>query len=244
MKSKFVIYTALFGDYDDLIEPIEKIDGCDYICFTDQIHLDSKIWTIKIVKEYSLSTNMMNRKLKLLPHLFLSNYEWSMYIDSNIGILGNPLELGEKYLKNFDLIMPKHFARNCLYAEGKACVLSGKTNYFETRKQLSFYRRDGYIKDFGLSENNIILRRHNEEAVIQIMDNWWSELNSWTKRDQLSLGYVLWKNKKNFNYMDESARNNTYFSYVPHKHYFKSRTFLSILKNQVRKLFFLMVMRG
>lgn len=29
MKNKFVVYTALFGNYDDLIEPKEKFEGCD-----------------------------------------------------------------------------------------------------------------------------------------------------------------------------------------------------------------------
>jgi len=30
MKNKLVIYTALFGDYDDLIEPKEKFEGCNF----------------------------------------------------------------------------------------------------------------------------------------------------------------------------------------------------------------------
>jgi hypothetical protein len=29
VKNKLVVYTALFGNYDDLIEPKEKFEGCD-----------------------------------------------------------------------------------------------------------------------------------------------------------------------------------------------------------------------
>lgn len=43
MKNKFVVYTALFGNYDDLIDPKENYEGCDFICFTDQKHLTSDI---------------------------------------------------------------------------------------------------------------------------------------------------------------------------------------------------------
>jgi len=43
MKNKLVVYTALFGDYDNLIEPKEKFEGCDFICFTDQKHLTSDV---------------------------------------------------------------------------------------------------------------------------------------------------------------------------------------------------------
>ncbi|KIM02620.1 MAG: hypothetical protein KN64_14615 [Sulfurovum sp. AS07-7] len=41
--------------------------------------------------------------------------------------------------------------------------------------------------------------------------DWWEELNTQTKRDQLSLAYVLWKNGENFNFMDENARGNKIF---------------------------------
>lgn len=61
-KNNFVVYTALFGDYDNLIDPKEKYEGCDFIYFTDQKHLKSDIWEIRIVEDIDLPLNMMNRK--------------------------------------------------------------------------------------------------------------------------------------------------------------------------------------
>ncbi len=61
-------------------------------------------------------------------------------------------------------------------------------------------------KNFGLGENNILFRKHNSDNIIKLMNDWWEELNTQTKRDQLSLAYVLWKNGENFNFMDENAR--------------------------------------
>ena len=43
------------------------------------------------------------------------------------------------------------------------------------------------------------------------MNDWWDELNTQTKRDQLSLAYVLWKNGEKFEYMDESVRGKKIF---------------------------------
>lgn len=214
--NKFVVYTALFGDYDDLIEPKEKFEGCDFICFTDQEHLKSDIWEIRLVKECDLPPNMMNRKYKIFPHIFLSEYEWSMYIDSNIAILKNPLELASKYLKKYNMVVPKHFARDCMYEEAKECVILGRTNYEETIKQMDSYRNDGFPERYGLGENNIILRRHNNENIVKIMNDWWNEINTHTKRDQLSLAYVLWKNGEKFVFMIESARGNRFFRMKPH----------------------------
>lgn len=214
MKNNFVVYTALFGDYDNLIDPKENYEGCDFVCFTDQEHLKSEIWEIRLVKDCDLSSNMMNRRYKLLPHLFLPEYEYSLYVDANIGIAATPLDLLEKYLLNNNLVLPKHFLRDCLYEESKECIIIGKSSFFSTVKQVYTYKHEGFPQHFGLSENNIILRKHNEIAIVKIMTNWWKECNEKTQRDQLSLGYVLWKEHINFYFMDESSRNNNIYFYL------------------------------
>jgi hypothetical protein len=211
MKNDFVVYTALFGGYDNLIDPNGKCEGCDFICFTDQKHLKSDIWEIRIIEECDLPSNMMNRKYKILPHLFLRNYKWSLYIDANVAILNNPLELANKYLDKYDITVPKHFARDCLYEEAKECVVHCKTKYDETKKQMSSYREEGFPEHFGLGENNVIFRKHNNKKVVKIMTDWWEELNTQTKRDQLSFAYVLWKNGEKFCFMDENARGGKFF---------------------------------
>lgn len=47
---KLVVYTTIFGDYDDLIEPGKKYKNCDFVCFTDNENLKLDIWKIKVVK--------------------------------------------------------------------------------------------------------------------------------------------------------------------------------------------------
>jgi len=233
IKNKLVVYTALFGDYDDLIEPKEKFEGCDFICFTDQKHLTSDVWEIRLIEECDLPPNMMNRKYKILPHLFLSEYEWSLYVDANIAIVGNPLELANKYLSKYDMAVPKHFARECVYDEARECVILGKTKYEEAMCQMNKYKNEGFPAKFGLGENNIIYRRHNSEKIKKIMNEWWMEIKTQTQRDQLSLAYVLWKNGEKFNYMDESAREGKgYFEYVLHNE-FKDRSLLLKIKDKI-----------
>ncbi len=95
-----------------------------------------------------MPANMMNRKYKILPHLFLSQYEWSLYVDANIAILGNPLELANKYLSMYDIAVPKYFARDCVYDEAKECVILGKTKHKETEMQMDKYKNEGFPKKF------------------------------------------------------------------------------------------------
>ena len=39
---KKVIYTTIFGGYDNLVEPQHKPEGWDFICFTDS-DIESKV---------------------------------------------------------------------------------------------------------------------------------------------------------------------------------------------------------
>lgn len=42
-----MVYTALLGEYDDLKNPTELIDGCDLLCFTNNRNLRSETLDIR-----------------------------------------------------------------------------------------------------------------------------------------------------------------------------------------------------
>ncbi len=221
MHNELVVYTALFGDYDDLIDPTKKFEGCDFICFTDQ-DIKSNIWKVIKVENGDLPINMMNRKYKILPHYFLKNYEYSLYVDANILIRGNPLVLAKQYLDKSDIAISKHPERTCVYDEAMHCVIKKKSNFFQTLNQMMFYQQQNYPVDNGLTENNIIFRKHNKKGIEILMEAWWNELNTWTQRDQLSLGYIANSQKINILIINENAWNkNIYFAFKPHKLYLK-----------------------
>ncbi len=234
-KNKFVVYTALFGNYDNLIDPKVKYEGCDFICFTDQKHFKSDVWEIRIVEDIDLSLNMMNRRYKWLPHKFLSEYVISLYIDSNIVLLENPKRLLEKYCDDNCLVMlPKHPLRNCIYEETIACVERNKASVSSLLEQVRFYKKEQFPKKFGLGENNILFRKHNNKEVINLMEELWNEVNIWnTKRDQLSFFYLVWKYQfKNIVLMDENAKDGKYFNIELHNK-FKHSTFIKKVKNKL-----------
>lgn len=231
MKNKFVVYTALFGDYDDLIDPKEKYEGCDFICFTDQKHLKSDIWEIRIVEEIDLPLNMMNRRFKLLPHLFLSEYDTSLYVDTNIFIIKNPIILTEKYLHQYNIAIPLHPHRNCIYDEAPIVIDIKKANESEVNKQINFYLSEGYPPKYGLTENNIIFRNHNNKDIINLMEDWFKLLKKFSKRDQLSLMYLVWKNKCCIKKINEGARGSEYFRLKAHKRNNVSNNFIAKLKS-------------
>ena len=56
-------------------------------------------------------------------------------------------------------------------------------------------RKSRYPEKNGLYENNLIIRKHNDPALIALILEWWDMLSRYSKRDQLSLVYLLWKHK-------------------------------------------------
>ena len=86
--NKTVVYTCIVGNYDKLI-PFYKIStDIDFISFTDGLSIRANGWKlIKIPESLKfIPTVKIQRFIKICPHLFLKNYDRSLWIDSNFAI--------------------------------------------------------------------------------------------------------------------------------------------------------------
>lgn len=89
--------------------------------------------------------------------------------------------------------MPVHFVRNCIYEEFAEVEKLGYETADVLRKQRELIEQSGFPEHFGLAETNVLYRRHNEPEIIKLMEDWWYFIANYSKRDQLSFSYVLWK---------------------------------------------------
>ena len=219
MNSK-IIYTTIFGGYDDVTKP-NLPTGWDWKCFSEE----------NSIPLYTDNTRNA-KKFKVLPHRYLQDYEYSIFIDGNMYVVGNVDELIEKYLSDSNIAFFDHNKnrmdpRDCIYDEYNAIMNLGKNDPNQNFKdnpqvmydQVKRYQDEGYPSHNGLITGMVILRRHNERDCIRVMEDWWTEIKYGSKRDQLSFNYVAWKNNTKFNYMDGDSRNNEYFTRdtKPHK---------------------------
>ena len=217
--SERIIYTSVFGGYDNVVE--QSSDGWDWKCFSEETHMP-------IYED----NNRNAKKFKVLPHRYLKDYEYSVFIDGNMSVVGNLDELVNKYLKDSNVAFFSHNnnyldARNCPYQEAQTILdlgaknmkltpergmLNYKDDPYLIQKQMTKYSMVGFPKDNGLITGMVILRRHNEKDCIETMEDWWTEIKYGSKRDQLSFNYCAWKNNLKFNYMDGDSRDNEYFN--------------------------------
>ena len=194
--NKNVIYTCVTGGYDKIERPNFISEGFDYVCYTDDHNLKSDIWEIRQIPEklLYLGNAKINRYIKLHPHELFPEYDLSIYIDGNVDLKADINEFIEDRCSDGDVFFYKHPYRDCIYDEMDAVVSGGQENKEIVNAIRARYEKEGFPKHFGLSQNNIIIRRHNEKNCMRLMTLWWNEVFYNSYRDQLSLFYVIWKN--------------------------------------------------
>ncbi|MFY4816347.1 glycosyltransferase domain-containing protein [Haloarcula sp. AONF1] len=214
--SNLVVYTAIFDDYDVLIDPVVIEPGVDYVCFTNNETLRSDVWEIRNVTPMT-NPALSNRRIKILGHEYLEEYDISAYIDGNIQILEPIKPLVEDYLSTADFSLYKHPEQASVTEEAEACIKQNKAEEGPVRDQLKHYRDAGFPDDQDLSENRILFRRHHEPEVKELMWSWWREVSERVSRDQLSLMFVLWKHDFEYNLIPHSVRDAPQFAIHPHR---------------------------
>ena len=219
--NKKVIYTCITNGYDNLIEPKIKTEDFDYICFTDSNNLKSNIWEIRKMPNECLKyqKNKIDRSVKILPHKYLQKYDISIWVDANLSIKADLNEfLGElDTLSDNCIWIPQHPCRDCAYEEANIVFSIGKDKSDKPKIQSEKYKKEGFPAHFGLTQNSIIVRKHNDKTCIKLMEMWWNEILNYSHRDQLSLQYCRWKSGINVIKLDRNTNNSKYFEFIRHQ---------------------------
>lgn len=219
-KNNRVIYTAIIDDYDNLKEPVLYDNTWDYVCFTNSGRVPTNTkWKIKPIPDIiqNLDSIRKSRCLKILPHIFLDSYEESIWVDGAIEVVSSPTDLLDEYLDNdYDIMICKHPDRICVYEEAFTCKKLNKDTTVTIDKQIGQYKLEGYPEKYGMVQTGIIYRK-NTENVRKHGDLWWSQVLSFSTRDQLSFNYSLWKKNLKIQILPPSIISSKFFSFYEHQ---------------------------
>lgn len=195
---KKAIYTCITGDYDKLITPLYVTPGWDYVCFTDNKHLESDFWDIRILNTEYTSTRKA-RHVKIMVSEFMPEYDITIWVDGNIQPNCNADEFVDNYLcENSDLGVSMHPDRNCVYQEIAACMKMRKDDILTLRQYDELLKSLDYPPFNGLVQSNVIIRR-NTKDIHDFSKAWWKQVLKFSKRDQLSFNYIMHKLPINYN---------------------------------------------
>ena len=182
-----VVYTAIIGHYEELKEPTVISEGWEYFCFTDQ-PLKSNVWKIIPMQSVSLSNQRLARKIKILPHVFLPDCEFTFWLDASFQINVDLNIFWNKYFKP-SLTAPTHPIRNCVYREIASCIYNQRGDNDQLRIQELEYRKQNIPAFNGIITSGVLMRQKTP-ACIKYCNDWWDELQKHSARDQVAFAKI------------------------------------------------------
>lgn len=197
-KDRIAVYMVVFGEYDQLTEPYCSPDNIDYWIITDQNYdLSHSKWKKYDISGFEkelegLNNIEKNRYFKMHPMTVFDKYRYSLYVDGNVQIITDVTEY-VYHIGKTGISVHMHRCRDCVYEEAEAVVQAKKATRAIIDKHIQHLRECGFPQHYGLLECNVIMREHTLLCK-KIMDEWWFEFLTNSRRDQLSLPYVLYKN--------------------------------------------------
>lgn len=196
-RNQIAVYTCVVGEYDEVAEPECIEEGCDYYIISDKKPKNGTIYKYLDINDYiepeMQDNTRKNRYCKINPHKIFPQYRFSIYFDGNI-ILKEGIS---KYIEELPKTRITALARtsyNSVYAEALRCMLHGRDDKEKFLRQVEKYWLEGMPEEYGLVLPAVMVREHNNPICKSIMEQWWNEICSYSKRDMISFPYVLWKN--------------------------------------------------
>jgi hypothetical protein len=213
-QEPLVVYTAILAGYDKL-KRAYRAPGVEYVCFTDKPRTDAMGWTMAYISNVA-DPVLKVRELKTHPHVLFPNATQSIWIDASMTPRVNPRAIASA-ARDYELMISKHHARDCIVQEAEACVRLGRCDG-PSLDQARHYIEAGHPEHWGLYCGGLIYRRHTE-TVQKFNDTWWEEFKKWhdlgASRDQISLQPALRTSGVKFGSFDKQLRGR-WVTLLPH----------------------------
>lgn len=195
-KNNTVLCTAVCGAYEYATPTNLKIDGVDFIYFTDgkSNFPISNPWKEIVLGDKHLDNRRRSKRPKLNPHSIpeLLNYKYMIWIDGSMTIKNhNFVEQLLSYMHNGFIVSPHFDNRNCAY--GEATIRPLKYSKEPLDEQVAFYRSEQFPENYGLYECGFSARDMTNQKVKQLGELWHEQNLTWSYQDQVSFPYCLWK---------------------------------------------------
>jgi hypothetical protein len=191
-----VVYTALFGRYESLIEEQIAVDSdTEFICFTDDPSLTSKTWRVELVEpRFPMDPIRSARWIKVFGHESIwQGFDRSLWVDNRVSLKTDPTEILDSLLEEpqSDMALFEHSFRHRVIDEFDAVVEGQFDDPDRVYEQLIHYAESSPdVLDEQPLWTGFIARRHNEQ-VAAAMHTWAAHICRYSRRDQLSVNLAL-----------------------------------------------------
>lgn len=216
---KIAIYTAVSRNYDSLKLP-EVLDArFDYIVFSDTPIADTGVFKVRPMPYLHQDPTRSARFIKTHPHLLLEDYDLAIWVDANIMILDDIYPIINEFIASRKpLAAIEHPLRQSVYEEADACIDINKDKADIIREQIDYYEDLG-LPGQDLIESNFMVFDLKNKKLPDMFNTWWSQIDIFSKRDQLSFPFVINKHSIKYHHLTKrpsSIRDHPSFALIPH----------------------------
>lgn len=207
--SRLAIYTVLTGEKEPIGNPVSRLQSwdtdldIDFICFTDNPKVTSDHWECRIFDTNSLPPEKSSRRPKILPHKYLPEYSFSLYLDNicELKKLPSSTDLRDGLVDGYCYKLFKHSTRTSIIEEALAITELGYDKAETLEHQLNAYSQEPALASpITLSTCTVLLRQHNHAEIIKHSELWWDHVLCFSKRDQMSFDFCRIKTNLTVSY--------------------------------------------
>jgi len=216
---------AVYGEYD-LIPPVPAgFDDC--VLVTDR---PVRTGWRNVIEPSALHPRLAAKRPRVRPDLY-TDCESSVWMDGTAHLRDARFSaLAQELLQEYELVVWDHPEdRSCFLEEARHCFDWPKYRDGPLLEQADHYLREGMPLGFGLWATGCMAREHTERMK-RFGDAWLEEMERWTIQDQVSLPYVVWKQRIRIGTFGLDQLDNELVDWVPHAEDIRNhrRTVLSL----------------
>lgn len=188
-----VVYTILFGDYEQLLaQPMLRDSAIDAICFTDSAELTSDEWKIvRVPRRVPGDVVRSQREVKTRFARYLGEYDEVLYLDNTVRLKALPEVVLDEWLEDSDMTLIEHSFRNRLIDEFDEVARLHYDDAVRVHEQLWDYATVYPRVLEGKPLWTGLMARRNIAAVNEAMEIWYEQILRYSRRDQLSVAVAL-----------------------------------------------------
>lgn len=135
-----------------------------------------------------LPPRLESRRCKALSHQLFPSADVTIWHGGNVQLTRDPVGM-LRYVDDVDIAVKGH-PRDTIYDEAAACSRMGKDSPRIISNQVAAYHAEGCP---GKMYGAFLIIRRNTPAISRFNEVWWEQTQGWSMRDQIGLGYALWK---------------------------------------------------
>lgn len=193
-SARTAIYTCNAGGYDEPLGLVAEGGGIDQVLFTDRIESTSAAAGVCLrVSPYVHAQPVRTaRFVKTHPHVWFPEHDYACWIDANIHFSGDIRAMLDKLdAAGADCGFILHPLRDSFVDEAEEIMFRKKADVPTVQRQVDRYVALDGLEQVPLFETNFFVCRPRAPAVQRMFRIWWSEIDRFSHRDQLSICYAV-----------------------------------------------------